>query len=274
MFVEQNGISLEEDTFAYAGRLEDLENAKTFVASMKSYITAIKQIIETDFNTLSGKDLYELLKKFYNISLTDDDYLEMLSRKYNRAYEDIASINTRMTIKNLKQEGEGKDFSYCDQEYQICYKVAVADGVALSSSKNYPKRKIRVMLSNHDIVILNYSTEEITSKPGFRKEEYEEFPLIGVEFSYFSDNVTPFVLENDEIFGALLREMFPKKRVLGDISGFMSLIDYDISSIFSYQKSSDSYVKNIAALCKELFASSGLKEEYRGIQKELKLQGM
>ena len=266
---ERKRMSLLEDTYAYIGRLSDDENAEEFKRKVKNYISTIKEIVEADFDKLTDKELFELLTNVYNIYLDDKDYLEILSKSYNKEYTHFYRIPTTLAFYDTKQEGHGNNFSWWPQLYQIYYNVVATNDVDFDCNKIYTKDEIKEMVDTKNIVILKQESEEIMDNQEFEKEEYEELPILDIDINDYGNNISQFIINNYQLFGELLRKKFTKKNVLNDMKKLINDLKDDINAIFYYANSNDTINYNIARICKEWFDTSNDKKEYESLQKKL-----
>ena len=83
MNIERKKVSLARDTYECVGLSSDSVNAQIFKNKIKEYISMLDEIIESNFDKLTNKELYELLSKIYCISFDEMDYLKMLSKHNN-----------------------------------------------------------------------------------------------------------------------------------------------------------------------------------------------
>ena len=268
MNAERIRISLAEDTYAYIGRASDEENAEEFKTKLQKYISILREVVESDFNKLTDKELYELLSKVYGISLDDEDYLKMLSMYNNKKYTFIHRIPTTMTFKDRANEGHGRDFSWWEQLYQVYYLAATSDTFEFDYNKTYSKEEIKKLTADKNIVLLKREEEAIDSIRG--QENYESIPTLDIDINEYGDNISKFVLDNYSLFGQLLRKRFTKKTVLNDMKKMIDELTEEMQEIFSDTKSSDPNYSGTARVCKEWFDSSAEKVEYQGIQKTLR----
>lgn len=266
---ERKRMSLLEDTYAYIGRSSDEENAEAFKNEVKNYISTIKEIVEADFDGLTDKELSELLTKVYNIYLDDKDYLEILSKRYNKEYTHFYRIPTTLTFYDTKQEGQGINFSWWPQLYQIYYNVVATNDVNFDCNKIYTKDEIKEMVDTKDIVILKQESEEIMDNQEFEKEEYEELSILDIDINDYGNNISQFIINNYQLFGEILRKKFTKKNVLNDMKKLINDLEDDINAIFYYANSNDTLNYNISRICKEWFDTSNDKKEYEFLQKKL-----
>ena len=268
METERKRISLVEDTYAYIGRASDEENAEEFKTRLQEYISLLKEVVESDFDKLTDKELYELLSKAYGISLDEDDYLEMLSKLNNKQYTFIHKIPTTMTFTDIATEGHGRSFDWWEQLYQVYYLAASSDTFKFDYNKTYSKKEIKKLTADKSIVLLKREEEAIDSIRG--QEKYEPIPTLDIDINGYGDNISKFVLNNYSLFGKLLRKRFTKKTVLKDMREMIDDLTAEMQEIFSDAKSSDPIYSGTARVCKEWFDSSSEKAEYQGIQKILR----
>ena len=270
MNAERIRVSLAEDTYAYIGRASDKENAEEFKTRLQQYISISKKVVESDFDKLTDKELYELLSKVYGISLDEDDYLKMLSKLNNKQYTFIHRIPTTMTFTGRATEGHGRSFDWWDQLYQVYYLAATSDTFEFDYNKTYSKEEIKKLSADKGIALLKREQEAIDSNIDFIQEEYEAIPTLDIDIKGYSDNKSKFVLDNYSLFGQLLRKKFTKKTVLKDMRKMVDDLTEEMQEIFSYTQSSDPNYSGTARVCKEWFDSSEEKKEYQGIQKTLR----
>lgn len=269
MEAERKRVSLIENTYAYIGRASNKENAEEFKRQIQKYISALKEIVEANFDKLSDKDLYELLTKIYDIYLDEDDYLKMISKYNNKQYTFFHRIPTTITFYDTATEGHGRDFSWWQQLYQVYYIAATSDDMEFDYNKIYSKEEIKKMLHDKIIVILKKESKPIGDNPKFKQEKFEAMPILDIDIKDYGDNMSKFVLNNFHLFGELLREEFTRRKVLKDMREFISILNKEIQDVYSDAQSNDYIYSGIARICKDWFESSEEKKEYQSIQKKL-----
>lgn len=271
MEVNIKRVSLVEDTYAYIGRASDEENTETFKTKIQEYISILKEVVESDFDKLNDKELFELLSKVYNISLVEEDYLKILSKYNNKNYTFIHRIPTTMTYTGRATEGHGRSFDCWEQLYQVYYLVATSDTFEFDYNKTYSKEELKKLISNKSIVIIKQEEKAIDSDKDFIQEKYESMhTLDGINTKEHRDNMSQFVLNNYNLFGELLRKKFTKKSVLNDLKKIIDDLNYEIQEIFINTKINDLPYSGTSIKCRDWFDSSEEKKEYQDIQKELK----
>ena len=87
MNIDKNSITLTEDTYAYIYRASEQEIFETFRDTLKKYINIIDDLVNKDFKKLSDEEFYDILCKVYSISLTEEDYLKIISKRNNKKYK-------------------------------------------------------------------------------------------------------------------------------------------------------------------------------------------
>lgn len=261
MFVETKIFDLIEATFN--GSFSENENAAEFEKTIKKKVSFIKKIVEIDFKEMSDENFYDLLTEIYSITLTDSDYLDIISRINNKKYTHFSEIDTQMTFNETAAEGHGRDFSWCQQLYQIRYLIAVAENVNLSLYPTLSKNEIKKLIADKSIVLLQKKAKPLNKKPDFTKEKLEKLPMIHCgRYGY---------VIKDEYFHytvSLLREKFTKGIVLKDIRTIFDDLQDKINIILQ-GKYSDHEHSKIANLCNDWYKNSDEKKECKDLAKKL-----
>ena len=270
MKVDKNRVSLVEDTYAYIGNASNEANVEKFKTELQKYIKILNKVIDSAFDKLTDKELYELLSEVYGISLDEEDYLKMLSMYNNKKYTFVYRIPTTMTFNGTVNEGHGRNFDCWKQLHQIYYFAAVSDMFKFDNNKIYSKEEIKKNVSDKSIILLKQEAEAIDDNINFISEEFEQIPSLDIDINSYSDNISKFVLDNYSLFGLLLRKRFTKSIVLNDMRKMLNVITEEIQDVFSEIKSNDPDYSETARLCKEWYDTSTEKVEYQGIQKLLK----
>lgn len=265
---ERIKITLTEDVYAYIGRLSNEENLETFKTKIREYINILKEVVESDFDKLTDKELYELLSKIYVITLDKEDYLKMLSKYNNRQYKTIYRIPTTMTFSGITTEGHGRNFDWWYQLYQVYYLAAISDTFKFDYNKTYSKEEIKKLLSDKSIVILKQEEEAIIGNQNFVKDDYEAIPTLDIDIENYGDNISQFVLNNYNLFGKILRKKFTKKVVLKDIKNIIGDLNEELQDIFSTIQFKEPLYSDVIIACKEWYESS---EERKKILSYLKI---
>ena len=268
MDIEIDRVTLLEDTI-FNACMSNEAKLKAFKNYLTEYVDTISQLLSIDPNKISGEEFYNILKKKYSIFLDEGDYLNILSKKYKRKFDDIRRIYTKMTFECRVEEGHGRDFSWWNQEFQVYLNSAVARDVRNNYNKNYSKDKIRRLIENKDIVVFNYGSKEINGKPDFKKEEFEMLPNIDVILSPYGNSISKYVEENYDLFGKLLAKKFSKNTIISDMEDYVEDIQCDLDTIFENVESPFEETRNVAVQCKTWFDTSEIGKEYKGLQKKL-----
>ena len=130
---------------------------------VKRDLEAIDTLIDSDFNNLSDKDYYYLISRFYEVDLTINDFLNIISRVNGVCYDKIELLNTRQTYEIVRKTGRGKDLDYYNEKYQVRWFVATTTNFNLNPNYNYSIDEIDKMLSNKKVVAISRCGEYIGS---------------------------------------------------------------------------------------------------------------
>lgn len=271
MNIKRKRSALLEDTYKYLGRASKSENTEIFKAKFKTYISTLKNVIESDIDKLTDKELYKLLEKIYSISFDGEDYLEVLSKCNNKQYTYIHKIPTKMIFTDVKNKEHDGVFDWWNQIYQIHLFAATSDQFKFNDDKMYSIEEINELLSSGDIVILNYRAKAIDNNKEFVQDNYESTSPLDIEIMNHNNDMSKFISNNSSLFGELLRKRCTKKSILKDVGEFVNDLNREIKYVFLDSQAEDPYYSETAKMCKEWFESSDAKIEYQNIQKTLKL---
>lgn len=252
-------VRLVEETYAYVYRQNVGENVETFKREVKKYIKMINVLVNTDFKKLSDEEFYTLISKAYYISLDEEDYLKIISKRYNKKFNRFVEIGTHMTFTGLTSEGRGRNFDWWRQLYQLRYIVAVAEDFNIKEDANFSKNDISQMIKDKNIVIVKSTTKSLNGKLNFKKEKVKNFPIINLDICEE---------ENFPIVISMLRRKFTKKRVLKDMKEYIIELEKDINDVL-HDIIKDYDHEETSRLCNEWFTQSQERQTYTRLLEKL-----
>ena len=261
MYAYLKNLKIYEDTCTKENASKPTEGAETFKSEVTECFDTIKKLTSVDPKELTTQEFYDLLSKAYNIALTEEDYLKMLSVKNGKRYTKVSEIKTTITRRDIVRRRDGLGFSWSPINNQIVYSVAQIDELKFSKDIDYTKEEVKKLLNQKDIVILGESTKELETIPSFRKEFYEQLPQIGVHFYPLSENMSSFVKSNFFLLDGILKSTFPQKRLLQDMKAFLIALNYDVDLVLR------SNYEELASECKKWFNASQEKEDITSLTK-------
>lgn len=86
--------------------------------------------------------------------LSDQDYINIANLKYSSEYDRCVIIKSNLVIKNIEQEGTGRDFSFWTEFYKYSYKVVVHKNFKLDLNKEYSLDELIFLKESRDILIV------------------------------------------------------------------------------------------------------------------------
>lgn len=269
MNIDKRFITLTEDTYAYIGRTSEQEIFETFRDTLKKYINIINDFVNQDLKKLSDEEFYDLICKVYSVSLTEQDYLKIISKRNNQKYNRFTKIGTFMTFTDIATEGHGRDFSWWEQLYQIRYIVAVAEDTNLNSNCNFKKEDIKKLIQNKSIVIIRYESKPINNKLKLN-EEVEEMPSMKLDYSYSFGAMHGFINNDDNfpIIISMLRKKFTKKKIFKDMKEYIEELQEDMEFVLSKSHFNYDY-KEVSKLSNKWYETSEEKTKFKSLQKKL-----
>lgn len=261
MYAYLKNLHIYEDTCSRENESKPIEGSIIFKKGVTDCFETIKQLTSVDPKELTTQEFYDLLSKAYNMALTEDDYLKMLSLKNGKRYTKVSDIKTTIVRRDVVGRRDGNGFSWSPTPNQIIYSVAQIDELKFNKDFDYTKEEIKRLVTSKDIVILSESTQELTTIPSFRKEFYEKLPQIDVHFYPFRENMSAFVKSNFFLLDGILKSTFPKKRLLEDMKTFLIALNYEIDLVnrCSYEE--------LKSECMKWFAASKEKEDITSLTK-------
>ena len=272
MNIDKISITLREDTYAYIYRKSEQEIFEIFKNTLKKYINIINDLVNKEFKKLSDQEFYDLLCKVYSISLTEEDYLKILSKRNNKKYNRFTEIGTCMTFNDTATEGRVKNFSYWKQLYQVRYIVAVSEDINIEYDSILRKKDIKKMVEDKSIVIVERKTIPINNKLNIN-ETVENIPSIKLNHSYSNSTygrMTGSIYKDDNfpIIISMLRRKFTKKRILKDMKDYVEELQDEMEIVLSYSQSGYTY-SEVSKLCNEWYAKSEEKEKLNILQRKI-----
>lgn len=191
---------------------------------------------------LSDEEFYDLICKVYDISLAEEDYLKIISKRNNKEYKWVTEMGTFI---DTATEGYGRDFSWWEQLYQVRYIIAVSGDTEIGYNSVLRKNDIKKMVEDKSIVIIERETRPIDDKLNIN--ETEEYILsIKLNYSYsngMSGKMVGSIYKDDNfpIIISMLRRKFTKERILEDMKNYIEELQYEINIILSLSQSSYAY---------------------------------
>lgn len=271
MNIDKKSITLTEDTYAYMYRVSNKKIFETFRDTLKKYINTINDLVNQDLKTLTDEEFYDLLCKVYSISLTEEDYLKILSKRNNKKYNRFTEIGTFMTFTDTATEWHGRDFSWWIQLYQVGYIVAVSEDTKIEYDSVLGKKDIKKMVEDKTIVIVGRKTRPINNKLNIN-ETIEEIPSIELNCTYSEIygrlNGLIYKDDNFSIIISMLRRKFTKKRILKDMKDYIEELQDEMTIVLSPSQHSYTY-NEVSKLCNEWYDKSEEKHKLNVLQRKI-----
>lgn len=272
MNIDKKSITLTEDTYAYIYRASEQEIFETFRNTLKKYINIINDLVNQDLKKLSDEQFYDLLCKVYSISLTDEDYLKILSKRNNKEYNRFTEIGTFMTFTDTASEGHGRDFSWWKQLYQVRYIIAISEDAEIEYDSVLRKKDIKKMVDDKSIVIVERKARPINNKLNIN-ETIENIPSIKLNCSYSNGTYgrmsgSIYKDDNFPIVISMLRRKFTEKRILKDMKSYVEELQDEMEIVLSQSQHGYPY-SEISKLCNEWYEKSEEKEKLKSLQRKI-----
>lgn len=212
----------------------------------------------------------------YSISLTEDDYLKIISKKNDKNYNTFTEIGTYMTSADTVTTGKGRNFGWHKQLFQVRYIVAVSDDINIEYGCILRKKKIMKMINNKSIVIVGSRLEPLNTELELY-EEVEKMPSMDIDLSgsFYENGLCGEICgdickdDNFPVVISMLRKKITKKRILSDMKDYIDELQEQIKEVLSYSNYDYAYDET-SRLCKAWYRNSEEKKLFKSIQNKLK----
>lgn len=240
---------------------------------VKKDLIAINTLIEMDFDKICAKDFSQLISRFFTVSFTIKDLLNLISRVADVYYDKIELLNTRETFEIYESYGHGKDRDCNSTKYQVRYVVATSRNFKLDSKYNYSQDEINNMKFNKQIIVLSLYPINITNK----ELPYKEIPInmgvsrksanigyiankfmsynfnnpghfndyysnLGMDFNYFAENDNEFSKKFYREICSMIKMRFNREQVLMLCEEIISFLKIEYEELFNSIERSYFYV--------------------------------
>ena len=164
---------------------------------VKNDIDAIYTLVNNNISEIPDEEFVKLVSNFYDISITKQDILKILSKMNGVVYDKIQCLNTRVVTEELVTEGHARDFSWWVSNFLKGYYVACSDDFSIDKNRFYTKEEILEMINNKQIVCLQATYKEVFFDLEIEKEDNfvltdKTFYNINFGRNYFEGNYYDF----------------------------------------------------------------------------------
>lgn len=266
MFIDLNEVTLEEDVFSYIGRTSA---SKVFQENIKKEIMMINRLLNSNLEKLSNRDFYNLISEFYDVTLEEDDYLDIISKMYNKKFTKFVEIGTYMTFEDIKSEKYGRKSDWWRQLYQIKYIVVVSEDIDIKPDSIFKKADIKKLIKNNKIVIIERKTVAINEKLKYN-EKPVAFPMTKFNCSYSDDGMYGNIEDNEyfPVIISILRKKFTKEKIIIDMKNYLRDLQLQINTILS-SNLDNSFHTDTSHTFSNWFNNSKEKEQIKRLSKQV-----
>ena len=218
MEITRKNILLADKVNANLLQVDGSQLWDEFKSGVCTHLQILNSLLSTDIDSLNDAEFLEYFNMLYDVNLTKNDELDLISMKYAKRFEKLAEISTTMVIND--DIGQKKRITW-EQLFQVKYIVAVVAGKNIDLTKVYSKDELDLMLENNDIVILDRILEKIDFCD-FEREMVADFPV---------ENIS-------NVFGEFIRSRVNKEDIDKDINAYYNeLIEH---------------IKDVACICSKM----------------------
>lgn len=167
------------------------------------------------YEKLNNINKYKLLEHFYLFCVEDKDLTEFINIKYNKNFNKIISISTKMEEQYIVTEGCGNNINWSMEKYRIIFRCATNDDFNLEDKK-YSREEILNLIEQSKIYLIDYSSKKIKDFSEDR-EKFKNVPSLISKEIKFQKNIYGYALQlikNEDkniIMELINRELNPSK---------------------------------------------------------------
>ena len=201
------------------------------------------------------------------------DYYILLSKINHQKFSEFKRIEANMTYNGFAQEGHGRDFSYWEETYRVCYIIAVKDGTVIDE-KIYSYEELNNMINNMEIVIIKGYTKPV-GKKNDDDISYKPLPILDLGIDNYSEYDMSGGVYKDKYFDervSIIKKRISKKKLLKDIKQCILELQRDIWDVTHRQEKTTNgwELSNYSRLINEYYENSENKELLDNIYTKLK----
>lgn len=190
--------------------------------------------IVNKYDKLDNNTKYKILEHFYEFYLKEDDLIDFINIKYNKNFNKIKSISTKMEYQTVASEGHGRDFSWWTEKYKIGFKCATNEDFVLEK-KSYSSKEILNLIEEGLIYPIYPEFKEI-NKFSKNKEDYTPIPCLSKDDLNIKDDTFGFRLEEikEEDINVLIQlidKSFTKTEMLEDFKEYVKDILHSLHQL-------------------------------------------
>ena len=243
--------------------LEDTYKEKTrqeFENKIKEYVSLLSDLTTVDLASLPNREYYDLLTRFYNVTIEKEDYLNDFSRHFNMNYDRFGIINTDMILTTKTQDGFGNIVAWSEKKQKISVEAAISSGVNINPKKEYTNDELTSMINKRQIVVIGVNKTEVPKKTEV-VEAYEPISVVDI-----SKPDNEFFNKNLPLFGKMLKDTITKEKLNEDLLAFMRELNFQLRTVTIFNNGE---YHDINKDCKIWWNASKEKETYDGIQERV-----
>lgn len=224
-------ISLKEDTE------KDIQSnnidTNLFLDRIRNYLDQANYLINNKMDDFNSLELYNGLKKVFDISFDKKDYLAILSMAYQKHYTKYITLHTNM------YDNDGNNISYL---------VAATQKSNCIDNDVVDLNKLRKLTNSSEILVLK--TMEDSEFRTIKREKFENHQFINIDI----DN--PIINEDSELFLyaiCYLKDNIIIKDILYDLKIYVDEVIYQLRCITGYMFSKNERLSEIGKAYKKAY---------------------
>lgn len=134
-----------------------------------NYIKEVLNLLEEKYSNIDPNRLFNVIKRLYNITLDDNDYLEYVNYTTNKNYDKVVDVKTSYVFSDIQSEGHGRDFSWWTVKYRLLFKAVTTKD--FNAKKVYSYEELKELVDTDKVVLVNRLTKEVSDTSRVKQDE-------------------------------------------------------------------------------------------------------
>lgn len=212
-------------------------------SAVKRYLNKVSTLTELICNrkNLTDRQFFNDLQNVFDVTLDNNDILNILSTSYKKKFIGFKTITTSMVSTVTHSEGFGHSFDWWEGDVQTIYKVAYTEDANITD-RIYTVSDIKTLLKENRIVIVNEDVADCDNKLE-KEEEYHHFKVINIE---------NFLFESSQFYDAstkYIRSKIKTKKLMEYLGNYLDELLSEIDYLKGFLDSNDYLDRETATKC-------------------------
>lgn len=184
-----------------------------------------EQLTGESATSLSDEEYTKMLYSICSISLTEQDYLKILSQALGNTFVSYTTIETTMTRNITATEGRGNSFDYWNEEVGTEFDIAYAQNANIDTEHSYSVEELKKLIAEKRIVLLK--EKDVHDSLPEKAEEYESFETLDLF-------TIPYGKHFPDIYYKYIRENINGAKIKKALKSYLKVFENEMHEIIGF----------------------------------------